>query len=77
MNSTAFLMLGVGILGGVVIGRSLKRCETATRNASKADVLVSALGLGGKVVDWLDDDDDDGTALAAKGGAEVLWFGAK
>ena len=73
MNSQAFLMLGVGLVAGVVIGRSLKRCEVARRGTSTKDIIAGALGLGTKVVGLFDDDDDDPKA----GTGSLTWYGAK
>jgi hypothetical protein len=65
-------MLGVGLVAGVVIGRSLKRCEVAAKGATSKDVIVGLSGLGSKVVGLFDDDDDDAKAGAGK----LTWYGS-
>lgn len=77
MNSQSLLMLGVGLVAGVVIGRSLKQCEVQRRGATRLDVIAGALGLGSKVVGLFDDDDDDPKAGAGATKAELLWHGSK
>lgn len=53
MNSNSLLMLALGVVAGVVIGRSLKQCDVpdSPKTTTTKDVLAGLIGLGSKVTD--------------------------